>query len=57
MKANTCSKYSKVVRSMQYMERKLNEVLDKRSKDGRDNEDNCYQNMTVNSEGERCWSF
>ena len=57
MKSATCSKLSGIQRSIKYAERKMVEVLDRRKKNGKDNEDSFNNHMKVNADGDRVWSF
>ncbi len=57
MKASTCAKNSRAVKSMKYLENKMVEVLDRRKKTGKDNEDSHRKNMQFTSQGARVWNF
>jgi hypothetical protein len=57
MKSDQCAKISCIQRKFKYSERKMVDVLDKRSRNGKDNEDLFYEKMTIQKDGSRSWSF
>jgi len=57
MKAERHSKASNLVRRIKNTEDRMIQILDRRRKTGKDNEDECAKRMTVSEDGSRCWSY
>ena len=58
MKASTCARNSSKVKAAEYRERKLHEAIDRRSKNGKANEDAMEKHYAgCDQNGNRIWSF
>jgi len=55
--ANKCARLSCVQKSKEHNERRLVEALDRRSKNGKADEDAVFDHMQVNENGDRVWNF